>query len=458
MDAEQIYRHLAQVRIAVQEEPTEENRQIFEESLIAARRREQLDTRTCRIRCRIKWLRDGDVPSKFFFACLKAKNQKEEITTIKLASGEVIKEEGRILKLIEETYGDLYSVEAERPETTERRQETLQPIDKRLTQDQNRTLEALPSDDLIEEIVRSFPQEKSPGFDGVTAEVLCEGWDFMRMDCIRMVRKEWVPVTGQEVMFVKLDFQKAYDRVSHVYLWYTLSALGLSTANVARIQGLVTSGAAQRTLLHQIYADDTGVNLTMREDQFNRLKEVIQVFEDISGAKLNLSKSLIMTIRPSTPPDWVTATGENRLLRQVLAATPLYQLLSVGLEQKGLEELEVLCRQFLWDWIDQEHPKASMVTWERITQAKQDGGLGWNSLLVKGQALHMRKMMKIKLGANAEWAMLARSLILRMIRSCRYQRERRQWKVPEAMLAPTTTSKDSRVYYLDSDVGRVEQN
>ncbi|KAL3679416.1 hypothetical protein R1sor_022372 [Riccia sorocarpa] len=320
---------------------------------------------------------------------------------------------------------------------------------------------------------------------------------------LRMAQ-EWVPVTGQEIMFVKLDFQKAYDRVSHSYLWDTLKALGMSQINIRRIQGLVTGGAAQvhvngcftkrfevtrgvrqgcplapllfamvtqplmrlfreeerrgrilgvtyggqRTLMHQIYADDTGVNLTMQENQFTRLKEIIQTFEGISGAKLNLSKSLIMPICPSIPPAWVQATGceiagpgkdflylgiatsnpvdevtiakainrkimeklshwANRLLswpariillKQVLAATPLYQLLSVGLEKKGLEGLETLCRQFLWGWADQDTPKASLVAWERISQTKQDGGLGWTSLLDKAQALQVKNLVKVMRG------------------------------------------------------------
>ncbi|KAL3692001.1 hypothetical protein R1sor_005652 [Riccia sorocarpa] len=286
--------------------------------------------------------------------------------------------------------------------------------------------------------------------------------------------QEWMPVTGQDVMFIKLDFQKAYDRVSHTYLWETLTAIGISQNNIRRIQGLVQGGAAQvhvngrftrrfevtrgvrqgcplapllfaiatqplmrllreeeangrlrgvnygggTTLLHQIYADDTGVNLTMDEAQFDRLKHIIQVYESISGAKLNVSKSLIMPIGPSIPPDWTNETGcdiagpgrgfiylgvrtsnpvdeqqivisikqkilkrlshwSNRflswpahitLLKQVLAATPLYQMLSVGIEAEGIDGLETLCRQFLWGWADQEHPKASMIArdWNKI--------------------------------------------------------------------------------------------
>ncbi|KAL3696036.1 hypothetical protein R1sor_010112 [Riccia sorocarpa] len=38
------------------------------------------------------------------------------------------------------------------------------------------------------------------------------------------------------------------------------------------------------------------------------------------------------------------------LLKHVLAATPLYQLMYVGLSDDGIENLEGLCRQFLWGW------------------------------------------------------------------------------------------------------------
>ncbi|KAL3689026.1 hypothetical protein R1sor_015335 [Riccia sorocarpa] len=536
MDAKEISKRLALARLQVQANDSTSNRREFEEALMAARRREQADMLICRVKCRIKWLADGDAPSKYFFACLKAKTKREELTSIKLDSGEVLVDEDRILQLIEDTYGNLYTAEEEGSEALEKRREILQLVDKRLTAAQNRKLEDTPTEEPIEEIVKTLPQEKSPGFDGVTSEVLVEGWDFMRGDCFKMVRK---------IMFVKLDFQKAYDKVSHSYLWDTLSALGMSADNVRRIQGLVTGGAAQvhvngrftrrfevtrgvrqgcpvapllfamvtqplmrllreeeargklmgvnyggqTTLLHQIYADDTGVNLTMEESQFNRLKATIQVFEEISGARLNLAKSLIMHISPGIIPDWVRTTGcdiagpgksflylgvttcnpideavivkaimqkmlkrlahwSNRflswpakiiLLKQVLAATPLYQLLSVGLEQKGLEALESLCRQFLWGWVDQDHPRASMVAWERITQHKKDGGLGWTPLMIKARALQIRNVVKIMMGLMAEWAILARSLILRTLRTGSNQRERRQWSVSEAFLLAAIT-------------------
>ncbi|KAL3682664.1 hypothetical protein R1sor_000686 [Riccia sorocarpa] len=485
LEAAEIHRRLAMARMLVQEDPSETNKDRFEMSLQAARQREQADTRISRMKCRIKWLEDGDASSRYFFACLKAKNKRENITTIKLDTGEVVTDDGRILQLIEATYGGLYSAEMEGTEVREQRREILQLVDKTLTREQNRTLAELPSNDFIQEIVRSLPHEKSPGFDGVTVEVLLAGWEFMSNDCYHMVQKvwkssmllskdnrgiiklipkadalfllknwrpitlltttykiiakifacrlkpmlpdiidqqqtgfisgrsivenilslrmtqEWVPATGQEIMFIKLDFQKAYNRVSHSYLWETLAALGLSPENVQRIKGLVTGGAAQVHVngsFTKRFEVTHGVRqgcplapllFAMVTQPLMRLLREEEVFEEISGAKLNLAKSLIMPICPTVPSGWLNSTGcevagpskhflylgvstsnpinevqitkaisqkimkrlahcSKRflswpakiaivLLKQVLAATPLYQNLSVGMEQTGVE-------------------------------------------------------------------------------------------------------------------------
>ncbi|KAL3701463.1 hypothetical protein R1sor_019485 [Riccia sorocarpa] len=315
--------------------------------------------------------------------------------------------------------------------------------------------------------------------------------------------QDWVWASEQEAMFVKLDFQKAYDRVSHTYLWDILKALGMTEANIVRIKGLVTGGSAQihvnggftrrfemlrgvrqgcplapllftmttqplmrmlrneekegrilgvcyggeNSLLHQIYADDIGINLTLCEEQFSRLKQVIQDFEELSGAKLNLGKSMIMPIRPARPPAWIHETGcevadegksfkylgistsnpaRTLLLRHVLSATPLYQLMSVGLHSKGLEDLEKLCRCFQWGWSEAGSPKASLIAWERLAGVKELGGLGWSQFKHKAQAMYIRNVLKVIQDSKAEWINLAHNLILRTLRKGKYQRERRQ--------------------------------
>ncbi|KAL3675831.1 hypothetical protein R1sor_025779 [Riccia sorocarpa] len=111
------------------------------------------------------------------------------------------------------------------------------------------------------------------------------------------------------------------------------------------------------------------------------------------------------------------------LLKHVLAATPLYLLMSVGLCRDGLEELERLCRNFLWGWNEEGNPKTSLIAWERIAQEKGKGGLGWTSFKNMADALNVRLVGRILEGGNTEWIQLARSFILRTLRKGSYQRE-----------------------------------
>ncbi|KAL3685172.1 hypothetical protein R1sor_003194 [Riccia sorocarpa] len=232
--------------------------------------------------------------------------------------------------------------------------------------------------------------------------------------------------------------------------------------------------------------DDTGICITAEEAQFDKLKEVIRDFKVASGASLNLQKSIMMQMRPAPPPPqtWMEESGcevagpgkkfvylgvstsspidekaiadeivqkmlkklkhwSNRLLswpsktillRHVLAATPLYQLLSVGLSRDGLEALERLCRNFLWGWNEEGNPKTSLIAWERIAQLKNKGGLGWTRFKEMSDALNVRLVGRILQGEDVEWMHLARSFILRTLRKGSYQRECRQWSIREGLL------------------------
>ncbi|KAL3696464.1 hypothetical protein R1sor_010540 [Riccia sorocarpa] len=57
--------------------------------------------------------------------------------------------------------------------------------------------------------------------------------------------QEWAHITGQDVIFVKLDFMKAYDRVAHGFLWDTLEAMGIGEETLLRIKGLIVGGSLE---------------------------------------------------------------------------------------------------------------------------------------------------------------------------------------------------------------------
>ncbi|KAL3675635.1 hypothetical protein R1sor_025583 [Riccia sorocarpa] len=57
--------------------------------------------------------------------------------------------------------------------------------------------------------------------------------------------QEWEEWTSQNILFVKLDFIKAYDRVDHAFLWRTLECQGFDKEFIALVQGLAKEGSAR---------------------------------------------------------------------------------------------------------------------------------------------------------------------------------------------------------------------
>ncbi|KAL3689374.1 hypothetical protein R1sor_015683 [Riccia sorocarpa] len=190
-DVQEMQDQLQRARWAVQRTQTEETTEDFEKILRKLRHREKLDAQMCRQRSRIRWIQEGDAPNKFFFTYLKAKTARENITMLLNEDGSEMKEQGEIFTKIEETYAALYTGQEEGPEIGGKRRAILQLIDKKFSSEQNEKIREIPSTELIEDIVKALPAEKSPGIDGVISEILILGWHFMKDDCCRMVRRVW---------------------------------------------------------------------------------------------------------------------------------------------------------------------------------------------------------------------------------------------------------------------------
>ncbi|KAL3676258.1 hypothetical protein R1sor_026206 [Riccia sorocarpa] len=182
---------LEHARSRMQHDHSQAAREQFEGALTAQRQKEHEEAEKCRRRCKISWLKEGDAPSKYFFARLKAKHAHEELTALEDTSGRIIEDREEVLEAVHNFYEDLYSYEVETEEMLEDRRTVVGRIDRRLSVEQNQTLEEVPSEDLITRIVMEMPKEKSPGIDGVMVEILRLGWEFMREDCVLMVQCFW---------------------------------------------------------------------------------------------------------------------------------------------------------------------------------------------------------------------------------------------------------------------------
>lgn len=176
---------------------------------------------------------------------------------------------------------------------------------------------------------------------------------------------DWVTKHNQPTLFLKLDFEKASDRVEHPSIWAVLERIGLGGTFLMLGQGLlmgaspkvhingsfteeipVTRGVRQGdplspllfalttqplmeylefklasgdingvkisedlTICHRLFADDVGIFILPDESSFKKLQEALHLYELASGAKLNLAKSVIIPLALPSIPQWLRDTG-----------------------------------------------------------------------------------------------------------------------------------------------------
>ncbi|KAL3700944.1 hypothetical protein R1sor_018966 [Riccia sorocarpa] len=138
------------------------------------------------LRSRSKWLREGEAPTKYFFNLAKSRFSKDRILGLQNDQGEVITRQRDILQLIETYYTELEGLDSRLA-----RQEILQLIDKRISEAEASSLDRTPTDDEVDATIKSLKRGKSLGLDGVTNDMIIDCWDFIRDDCLEMVKIFW---------------------------------------------------------------------------------------------------------------------------------------------------------------------------------------------------------------------------------------------------------------------------
>ncbi|KAL3685236.1 hypothetical protein R1sor_003258 [Riccia sorocarpa] len=306
--------------------------------------------------------------------------------------------------------------------------------------------------------------------------------------------REWAKWTNQEAIFIKLDFIKAYDRVCHSFLWKVLKKQGFDEQFINLVKGCTLEGTAkvfvnrsetleikvgrgvrqgcplapllyalcsqplmellqiairegrisgvridhENSLVHQLFADDTGVFLAAQEGNFEQLKGILSLYESASGAKVNLTKSIIMPVGTGVVPEWVHTEGcqvvgagqtfkylgilsgvavtvgasveevvlriQQRinqweshylpwtaraiLIKHVLSLIPSYIMLTIGCNRIEATKLERVCREFLWGSTHEGKQRRSLIAWKHIVKPKNVGGLGVSKFEDRVRALH----------------------------------------------------------------------
>ncbi|KAL3696875.1 hypothetical protein R1sor_010951 [Riccia sorocarpa] len=608
---------LHNLRCLAQEQTTEDHKLRIGELQHEIRVLEHNEARVWRVRSKARWLREGEAPNRYFYAQMRAKHSRESIKKLELDDGSTITDREDIMAEVQRFTKNLYTRQQDTPQTLQAREEALRHLTKSVTQHQDRQINIKPPEDEIDKVAKLMKNDKSPGLDGFTTEMLMTCWPFIRGDCIAMIHHfwdqgellrdtrtaviklipknefkellknwrplslmtlsykliakimaerlqkffpqlvdpqqtgfihgrsitnnlltlklgtDWARITNQKYMFIKLDFVKAYDRIEHSFLLATLETLGFSEESVTLFRGVTTRGMSKvhinqdfterfsmqrgvrqgcplapylftlctqvmmdmlnanlrqgtiqglsigdgQTILHQLFADDTGLFLEMNRQSFNTTMETLKLFENASGAKLNLSKTLVLPLGSDPPPQWLLDSScqlagpsdrfrylgilagtdvlerevlndikikyerrlkhwsprlltwpERLILAQgILRTLPNYPLMAIGLSQNGITMLERITAEFLWETTREGKKRRPLIAWKAFARRRKDGGLGWPDMQQMAQAFLLKIVSKILQGSNEDWVRLAVAIIKARIMETAHPNKVKQW-------------------------------
>ncbi|KAL3701937.1 hypothetical protein R1sor_019959 [Riccia sorocarpa] len=565
----------------------------------------------------MRWMKQGDAPSKFFFNLLRVKRLKDKITTLEREDRSRIETREEILEELHRFYVLLYKQESVAEETEDKRRMELTRLEDKVSEEQNNVLIRIPTVDEIHWTVRRLKNEKAPGADGMTAEMVKEIWDNSKQDVIDfvltfwntdtmswkqlsgiiklipkegdrlkiknwrplqmlntgykiiskimanrlgevigsvvdreqkgfikgrsiadnvlnfLISQEWAEVNNDPAMFVKLDFEKAYDLVNHKYLWATMEAMGFHKKFIALNQGLVQGSRSKihvnghfsedipiergvkqgcplapllfaistqplmsilkgrrkdgtlkglalcsnTSALHNLFADDTGVMLKADPENFAELQTAIHLYEEISGARLNIEKSTIIPIATKRTPDWMNRldcyiaregevirylghpvgwnvkenqkcdyiigklqkrlgnwmyrmlsfAGRMVVMKYILKAMPNHLFTCLALNKQALGRMEAECRKFLWGKSDRGSDRVPLIAWKEIMKDKGDGGLAATSFLLQGKAMRLKHFLKVFTEEEEDWIRALKALLQHAAAKRQGGKVRRHW-------------------------------
>jgi hypothetical protein len=143
-------------------------------------------------RTRLIWLGFGDASSKYFFNSVKQKQKRETMTELILDSGELITDELKILEELTNFYQNLYKTD-NGFETTQHEAltEMMSLLEETISPAQLMEVEKTPTIEELEQIMKILANNKAPGSDGLTSEVIRNCWEFMKTDILNILIEFW---------------------------------------------------------------------------------------------------------------------------------------------------------------------------------------------------------------------------------------------------------------------------
>ncbi|XP_016670075.1 uncharacterized protein [Gossypium hirsutum] len=156
-------------------------------------------------------------------------------------------------------------------------------------------------------------------------------------------------------------------------------------------------------LSHLFFVDDLVIFGKTEMDQAILLKEILKSFSDFFDHKVNAGKSNMYFSKGVDDSLW-----QVTLAQSVLLAIPNYFMQTVLVPKGVCDEIEKIARQFIWG-SSMGHSKCALVGWESICKPRCRVGLGLRHLYDQNNSFLMKIAFNLISQKDALWVRVLRS-------------------------------------------------
>nr|KYP61436.1 Putative ribonuclease H protein At1g65750 family [Cajanus cajan] len=196
-------------------------------------------------------------------------------------------------------------------------------------------------------------------------------------------------------MAIKIDLEKAYDRLNWDFIRETLSNIGLLQK---MIELICSNMKVSQEKTGVCFSRNVGWNIKnkinsslnfQRTDDLGKYLGVQLHHERVSKQKLKIIMVHINRRLNSLKTKSFSFTGRRTLSKSILVALPLYTMQTVFFPKQLYDDIDKSSRSFIWGE-DGHNQHIHALAWETLCKPKDGGGLG----LREAHKVNLSFMMK----------------------------------------------------------------
>ena len=209
-------------------------------------------------RSKMKWIEQGEKPTKYFFDLEKPNYEKKLVREVKLENEEIISNPAQVNKEIEAFYRNMYTARInDKMDSQQKFNEFIENLNiPQLNDEEQSFLEKDLTINELREALTSFADNKSPGEDGFTKEFYQTFFDLLCNDLINSYneafRKGSLSVSQKRGTITLIP--KGDKNLTELKNWRPISLLNIDY----KILSKVLARRTEKVLPKLVHSDQTG--------------------------------------------------------------------------------------------------------------------------------------------------------------------------------------------------------